>query len=174
MLKNIKIILLISLMQIALQLHAQQFRMGNKELTFELPNPLWHEAKLDSNPTLDMHRTVFKREAVEKANHVLVIPNLEIVIEKTKLNVESFSLLKQQAIKIKIDSNLYAKNGAVHLTNAKAYFGHYYSNNVYYKMCIIHYVHNGYGLQIVMDCTADIFDEVWVEFRYFVESLKLE
>jgi hypothetical protein len=69
---------------------------------------------------------------------------------------------------------LYVKNGIIDLPNSKAYFGHYYSNNINYKMCIVQCVYNGVGLQIVMDCTADIFDEVWVEYKYFVESLKLE
>lgn len=153
---------------------AQQFRMGNKELTFELPNPLWHEAKVDSNMKINMHRTVFKREAVEVANRVLVIPNIEIVIEKTPYTLSSFSGIKQDAIKIKIDSNLYAKNGNLTLIGSKGYFGHYVRNNTMYKMCIIHCVYNGYGASIILDCTADVFDEVWVEFRYFVESLKLE
>ncbi len=164
---------LISLLSIAAS-NAQQFKMGNKQLTFELPNPLWHEALVDSNKKVPMYRTVFKREAVEVANHVLVIPNIEIVIEKTGLQLVGYSSLKQQAIKLKIDSNLYAKNGKLNLQASKAYFAHYTSNNITYKMCVIHYVYNGYGAQIVMDCTADVFDEVWVEMRYFVESLKLE
>ena len=162
------------IIQISLTVNAQQFRMADKELGFVLPNPLWHEAKVDSNPRIQMRRTVFKREAIEVANNILVIPNLEIVIEKTKLSLESFSNLKQQAIKIKIDSNLYKKNGVLNLPNSKAYFGHYKMNNINYKMCLVHCVYKGYGLQIVMDCTTDIYDEVWEEFRYFVESLRLE
>ncbi|MCX6190366.1 MAG: hypothetical protein NTW54_12365 [Bacteroidetes bacterium] len=154
--------------------YAQQFTLGNKELAFELPNPLWHEALVDSNPKLKMHRTAFKREAIEVAHHVLVIPNIEIVIEATRLDLNGFSSLKKQAIAIKIDSNLYAQNGELKLTNSKGYFGHYTKNNQMYKICIIHCVNNGYGTQIILDCTADVFDEVWVEMRYFVESIKLE
>ncbi len=169
---NLCIVLLLILGSNLVQ--AQQFRMGNKELTFELPNHLWHEAKVDSNMKINMHRTVFKREAVEVANRVLVIPNIEIVIEKTPYSLSSFSGMKQSAIKIKIDSNLYLKNGKLMLAGSKGYFGHYVRNNTMYKMCIIHCVYNGYGAQIILDCTADVFDEVWVEFRYFVESLKLE
>jgi hypothetical protein len=170
----LKRILPVLFMLWTLSLRAQQLTMGDKQLTFELPNPLWHEALIDSNPKVPIYRTVFKREAVEAANRILVIPNIEIVIEKTKMNLVAFSANKQRAIAIKIDSNLTPKNGVLALPNAKAYFGHYYAKNRMYKMCIIQCVYKGYGVQIVLDCTADIYDEVWVEFRYFVESLKLE
>ena len=171
---KLRLVVFIAFLSGSLTATSQQFYMGGPHITFTLPNPLWHEALTDSNMKISMYRTVFKREAVEAANHVLVIPNIEIVTERTNASLDQFSGLKQQAIKIKIDSNLYEKNGVLQLKDAKAYFGHYISNNVHYKICIIQFVNNGYGAQIIMDCTQDIFDEVWVEFRYFAESLKLE
>jgi hypothetical protein len=152
---------------------SQQFNMGTKELDFVLPNALWHEAFMDSNMHINAFRTVFKREAVEAGNRVLVIPNIEIIVEDTKMDLKQYSTSKQRAIDIKIDSNLYAKNGLLKISDCKAYFGHYKRGNTTYKMCIIQFVNEGRGCQIVMDCTADIFDEVWVEMKYFVESLQL-
>ena len=169
-----KIVFILLLVLLKLNMHAQQFKMGNKELTFILPNPLWHEAMVDSNPKIKMYRTVFKREAVEVANHVLVIPNIEIVVEKTNLSLANYSYNKQQAIKYKIDSNLSAKNGKLLLPNSKAYFAHYIRDGRTYKMFVIQCIYGGNGVQLVLDCTADVYDEVWEEFRYFVESLKLE
>lgn len=171
---KLRILLLVPLFLFLRHANSQQFYMGGPHLTFTLPNPLWHEALVDSNLKIPMYRTVFKREAVEASNHVLVIPNIEIVVERTNANLDQFSGIKQRAIQIKIDSNLYEKNGVLQLKDAKAYFGHYISNNIHYKICIIQFINNGYGAQIIMDCTEDIFDEVWVEFRYFAESLKLE
>jgi hypothetical protein len=172
--KHIKIACVLAfLLATGIRTYSQQFTMGSKELDFVLPNALWHEAFMDSNMRINAYRTVFKREAVEAGNRVLVIPNIEIVVEDTKMDLPQYSTSKQRAIDIKIDSNLYAKNGVLKIPNAKAYFGHYKRGNTTYKMCIIQFVHEGRGCQIVLDCTADIFDEVWVELRFFVESLQL-
>ena len=170
-----KLYLIASLLLFAVQVYAQEQSIANTKLIFELPNKHWFKhSDQDAN---GKHIDFYKREAIIDSNGRQIIPNISIITEEVgdSADVILFSAQKRVSVPFEVDEVFShdSEKAILHYGYAVGYRGSYTDQNaLLHSVYVLHLINGTTGVQIIMDITADLFDEFGEEFRTCISSIK--
>ncbi len=152
-----------------------QYTLTDAGFSVDLPS-YWNPTQIGvKKKTINGYN--YARDPVIDNSGLQVVPFISIMYEKVDNNTDLifYSVFKRSSLPpFKIDEVLTGDHEEYPLPFGIGYLGHYYdSMGILHKIFIIHVISNDWGIQIIIDGTASIFEVMKEEYIQIIKSISI-
>ena len=168
-----KILTIVSFVFLVLTTDPLVQNIKEAKLKINLPNAEWFLADRIDKGNLVVYQ--YKRSPIEDDEQRKIIPNIAVIVEEIdkKTDVMAYSLMKRLKTPFEVDEVFIHDSGRIDFKNAIAYRGHYTDGEgMEHTIYIVHAISNKKGIQVIMDTTSNILDQVDSEFLSALKSIR--
>ncbi len=151
----------------------QTQKIPEADIQFSLPNNKWYLTSV-KNTTVPVIYTYKRDEIKDKAGRT-IIPNIAFIIQDLpdSIDLVNYSLMNRQKLSFEVDEvfDCISHPEMICHKNALGFKAHYESNHLRHNIYYLNIIHAHKGIQVVMDITADLFEEYKSEFQKAILSI---
>jgi hypothetical protein len=152
------------------------YEIDKTGLSIELPNEEWHLTDYQNDTMKGVTVHFFKRNEIMDSDSMFIIPNIGVITEHVgdSLDVINYSLYKRMQTPFDVDKVLTFDSGDLGYNNAVGFKGRYKDDRFEHLLYMTYALKNGYGIQIIMDCTMSVSKSIDKEFTKCLKGLKAQ